>query len=219
MGELIPQLVAWATEVIHTIGYPGIAFLVALEAVFPPVPSEIILPLAGSLAANGAFDPLLVWFSATIGSCMGATVLYSVGRWGGEARIAGWLDRYGKWLLLSSSDLYNTRNWFEKYGTWAVLVARVLPGMRTFVSVPAGLVAMPYLRFVVLTAIGSSVWDGFLVGAGYFLGKNWEQVQGWIAPFGPIVYGIIILLVAAFVGRRLWTKFGPPSRQSIDSSQ
>jgi membrane protein DedA with SNARE-associated domain len=97
-----------------------------------------------------------------------------------------------------------------------VLVARLLPGMRTFVSVPAGLVSMSYGRFVLLTAIGSGIWNGLLIGAGYFLGKNWDQVEGWIAPFGPIVYGIIILLLGIFVGRRLWTKFGPPSRQGVN---
>jgi len=213
MGDLIPQLVTWATEVIRTIGYPGIALLIALEAVFPPIPSEVILPLAGSLSASGTFNFVLVVLSAIIGSCMGATFLYSVGRWGGEERIAGWLDRYGKFMLLNRSDLYATKGWFGRHGTWAVLVARLLPGMRTFVSVPAGLVSMPYFRFILLTAVGSGLWNGFLVAAGYFLGKNWDQVQGWIAPFGPIVYGFIFLLVAIFVGRRLWTKFGPPSRQ------
>ena len=213
MGDLIPQLVTWATDVIRTIGYPGIALLIALEAIFPPIPSEVILPLAGSLAASGTFNFVLVVLSAIIGSCTGATFLYSVGRWGGEERIAGWLDRYGKFMLLSRADLYTTKDWFGRHGTWAVLVARLLPGMRTFVSVPAGLVSMPFVRFVLLTAIGSGLWNGFLVAAGYFLGKNWEQVQGWIAPFGPIVYGIIFLVLAVFVGRRLWTKFGPPSRQ------
>src|SRR6266568_9509454 len=141
MGDLIPQLVTWAIGVITAIGYPGIALLIALEAVFPPIPSEVILPLAGSLSASGTFNPFLVLLSAVIGSCMGPTLLYSIGRSGGEARIARWLDRYGKWLLLSPADLYTTRDWFGRHGTWAVLVARVLPGMRTFVSVPAGLVA------------------------------------------------------------------------------
>src|SRR3954469_11287707 len=155
MGDLIPQLVAWATDVIQTIGYPGIALLIALEAVFPPIPSEVILPLAGSLSANGIFNPFLVLLSAVIGTCIGATFLYSMGRWGGEVRIAGWLDRHGKWVLLSGKDLYTTRDWFGRHGTWAVLVARLLPGMRTFVSVPAGIVSMPYVRFITLTAIGS----------------------------------------------------------------
>ncbi|MEO8286894.1 MAG: DedA family protein [Chloroflexota bacterium] len=216
MGDLIPQLITWATEIISTIGYPGIALLIGLEAIFPPIPSEVILPLSGSLSANGTFNAFLVLLSSIVGSCLGATILYSIGRWGGEERIGNWLERYGKWILLSRDDIYSTRNWFGRHGTWAVLVARLLPGMRTFVSVPAGLVSMPYARFVLLTAIGSGIWNGLLIGAGYFLGKNWDQVEGWIAPFGPIVYGIIILLIGIFVGRRLWTKFGPPSRQGAN---
>ena len=109
MSDLIPNLVAWATDVIHTIGYPGIAFLIALEAVFPLVPSEVILPLSGSLSASGVFNIGLALLSATTGSCTGASVLYSLGRWGGETRIGLWLDRYGKWVLLDRSDLDKAR--------------------------------------------------------------------------------------------------------------
>src|SRR3954469_2647658 len=212
MGELIGQLVAWATDVIAAIGYVGVALLIALEAVFPPIPSEVILPLSGSLSAAGRFNVFLMLAAATIGSCMGASILYGLGRWGGERRIGDWLDRYGKWFLLSRSDLESSRTWFARHGRPAVLVARVIPGMRSFVSVPAGLASMPYGRFILFTAIGSAIWDGALIGAGYFLGKNWSQVEGWIAPIGPLVYGFIVLLLGWFVGRRLWAKFGPGSR-------
>ncbi len=208
MGQLVGQLVQWATDVIATIGYPGIALLIALEAVFPPIPSEVILPLSGSLSASGTFNVVLVLIASTIGSLMGASILYGIGRWGGETRIGGWLDRYGKWVLLSRQDLYNSREWFAKHGTYAVLVARVIPGMRSFVSVPAGLASMHYGRFLIFTAIGSAMWNGALIAAGYFLGSNWNQVEGWLAPLGPIVYGFIFLLIAVFVARRLWAKFG-----------
>lgn len=213
MSDLIPGLITWATDIIRTVGYPGIAFLIALEAVFPLIPSELILPLSGSLSASGVFYFPLALASATLGSMLGASVLYGVGRWGGERRIGDWLDRYGKFVLLSRDDLYKSRDWFKKHGTYAVLVARVIPGMRTFVSVPAGLALMPYARFVVLTGIGSALWNGALIGAGYYLGQNWDRVKDWIAPFGPIVYGMIFLLLAVFAGRRLWEKFGPPSRR------
>ncbi len=214
MTDLIPGLIAWATDVIRTIGYPGIAFLIALEAVFPLVPSEVILPLSGSLSASGDFFFPAALAAATLGSMAGASVLYGIGRLGGEQRIGDWLDRYGKFLLLGRDDLYKSRDWFGKHGTYAVLVARIIPGMRTIVSIPAGLALMPYLRFVVLTGIGSALWNGTLIGAGYYLGKNWDQVKDWIAPFGPIVYGIIFLLIAVFVTRRLWAKFGPPSHSN-----
>ncbi|MEA2574453.1 MAG: hypothetical protein QOH93_1751 [Chloroflexia bacterium] len=212
MGELIKQLIAWATEVIATVGYPGIAMLIALESVFPPIPSEVILPLSGSLSASGHFNLVAAIVAATVGSLMGASILYGIGRWGGETRIGDWLDRYGKWVLLSRSDLYNSRTWFAKHGNYAVLVARVIPGMRSFVSVPAGLASMHYGRFLLFTAIGSAIWNGGLILAGYFLGRNWSQVEGWLAPLGPVIYLIMALVIGLFVGRRLWTKFGPNSR-------
>lgn len=214
MTNLIPDLIAWATEVIRTIGYPGIALLIALESVFPPIPSEVILPLSGSLSASGTFFFPFALLSATLGSMMGASILYSIGRWGGETRIGNWLDRYGKFLLLTRDDLYKSREWFTKHGTYGVLFARLIPGVRSIVSIPAGLAEMPYLKFVLLTGIGSGIWNGSLMGAGYYLGKNWDTVKDWIAPFGPIVYGMIFLLLAVFVTRRLWAKFGPPSRSS-----
>ena len=91
--------------------------------------------------------------------------------------------------------------------------------MRSFVSVPAGLALMPYWRFLLFTAIGTATWNGILIGAGYYLGKNWEQVKDWIAPFGPLVYGFIVLLLGFFVGRRLWAKFGPASRRSVEEQE
>src|SRR3954454_10844533 len=147
MGELIAQLVTWATNLISQIGYAGVALLIALETVFPPIPSEVILPLSGSLSANGRFNAWLVLASATLGSVMGASILYAVGRFAGEKRIGPWLDHYGKFLLLSRDDLTRSREWFARYGNVAVVIARMVPGMRTIVSLPAGLSEMPYWRF------------------------------------------------------------------------
>lgn len=190
-------------------GYVGVALLIGLEVVFPPIPSEVILPLAGSLSASGRFNVVLVIMAATVGSLMGASLLYAAGRWGGERRIGGWLDRYGKWVLLSRDDLYKTRAWFSRHGSYAVLVARLVPGMRSYVSVPAGLASMPFGRFLVFSAIGSGIWNSILVVAGYYLGSNWESVQGWIAPLGPVVYIFIFGLLAVFVVKRLRDKLRP----------
>ena len=213
MGELLERIVTWALEVIATVGYPGIAFLIALEQVFPPIPSELILPLSGSLSASGRFNFAAALAAATVGSLTGASVLYGIGRWGGARRIGDWLDRYGKWMLLSRDDLDKSRVWFARYGSLTVLIARFIPGMRTFVSVPAGLALMPYWRFLLFTAIGSGLWNAGLIGAGYYLGKNWEQVKDWLAPFGPLIYVIMVLVLGLFVGRRLWARFGPPARK------
>jgi membrane protein DedA with SNARE-associated domain len=207
MGDLIPNLVAWATGIIHAIGYPGITFLIALEAVFPLVPSEVILPLSGSLSASGVFNVGLALLAATTGSCAGASLLYSLGRWGGETRIRLWLERYGKWFLLAPSDLDKARIWFARHGSIAVLIARVLPGFRTIVSIPAGLALMPYPRFLLFTAIGSSLWNGALIGLGYYLGANWNQVQGLLEPFGLLIYGLIFALLITFVLLRLKSKY------------
>jgi membrane protein DedA with SNARE-associated domain len=216
MSELLGQLVGWATEVIYAIGYVGVALMIALEQVFPPIPSEVILPLSGSLSAAGRFNLPIVVIAATIGSCLGASMLYGIGRFGGEHRLGPWLDRYGKWILLSRKDLASSRTWFARHGTAAVLVARLVPGMRSIVSVPAGLAQMPYARFVALTAIGSGIWNSALIGAGYFLGQNWDQVKGWLAPFGPIVYAILLVVVGLFAGRRLWSLYGPPARRRAE---
>lgn len=214
MGQLIAGVIAWSTGMIASVGYAGVALLIALEVVFPPIPSEVVLPLAGSLSAAGRFNFVLVILAATVGSLMGAALLYALGRWGGERRIGGWLDRYGKWLLLSRDDLYKTRDWFARHGNYAVLVARLVPGMRSYVSVPAGLAAMPFGRFLAFSAIGSGIWNSILVLAGYYLGSNWASVEGWIAPLGPIVYLFIFGLLAVFVVRRLRDKLRPAAPPS-----
>lgn len=165
MSEIVEQIVVWATEIISTLGYIGVAFLVALETVVPPIPSEIILPLAGSLSATGRFNIVLVIIAATIGSVGGASFLYGISRWAGETRVESWIDRYGKWILLSRNDLDRSRQWFSRHGGLTVLIARVIPTIRSLVSIPAGLSSMPFLRFLIFTTIGSLIWNVALVGA------------------------------------------------------
>jgi membrane protein DedA with SNARE-associated domain len=212
MDSIVEHLVQWVTDVINAFGYVGVAFLIALESIFPPIPSELILPLGGSLAATGQFNFFLVLLSATVGSVAGASVLYGVGRWAGGGRIGRWLDRHGKWLLLSRADLDHTTAWFHKHGTWAVLTARLIPGLRSLISIPAGISEMPILRFLLLTAIGSATWNGALIGAGYFLGSNWHQIERWLDPVSPIVYGLLILAAVFFFGKRLWSQLHTGNR-------
>ena len=130
--------------------------------------------MSGSLSASGVFNVWLALLAAVVGSCAGASVLYGIGRWGGEERIGAWLDRWGKWILLDRSDVAKARRWFACYGPITVMMCRVLPGLRSIVSIPAGLAHMPYGKFVIFTAIGSAVWNGALVGFGFYLGTNWE---------------------------------------------
>jgi membrane protein DedA with SNARE-associated domain len=196
------DIVAWVQNVIAALGYPGIAGLIALEGVFPLVPSELILPLAGSLAARGQLALPLLLLAAVLGSLASATLLYSIARWGGEPLIGRLLDRWGRWILMSRDDLDHTRAWFNRRGHIMVLFGRFTPGLRTLISVPAGLTRMPYPKFVLYTALGSGVWTGGLLGAGWLLGENWPRVQGWVAPIAPLIYLTLLILVVVFFWRR-----------------
>jgi membrane protein DedA with SNARE-associated domain len=196
------DLVAWTLDVIARLGYPGIGGLIALEGVFPLVPSELILPLAGSLAAGGQLALPLLLLAAVTGSLASATLYYSVARYGGEPLVGRLIDRWGRWLFLTRDDLARTRAWFERRGPLMVLVGRFTPGLRTLISVPAGLAGMPYPRFALYTVLGSGVWNGGLLLAGWLLGEHWTSVQGWLAPIAPLVYGGLLLLVVVFVWRR-----------------
>lgn len=198
----VGSLVDWTQQVIAALGYLGIGVLIALEGVFPLIPSELILPLAGSLAARGQLSLLGLLPAAVAGSLLSASLLYGVARWGGEPRIGQWLDRWGRWLLLSRDDLARVRGWFERRGHVMVLVGRFTPGLRTLISVPAGLAAMPYPKFLLYTALGSSLWNGSLLLAGWLLGANWPRVQGWLAPVAPLIYLLLIGLAVVFFWRR-----------------
>lgn len=201
-----------------SLGYVGIALVIALEVIIPPIPSEVFLPLAGSLSADGRFNFILVVLAATVGSVTGASALYGAARWAGERIVERWIDKYGKWVLVSRDDLEKSRRWFARYGTQAVLIARVVPGMRSIISVPAGLSSMPFGRYLLFTVLGSLVWNFALVLAGYLLGQNWPQVEVWLDPISPFIYAAIILAVLAFIGKRLWDWFGPGAKRGAKES-
>ena len=213
MDDLVGAIFAWAQDVLKTLGYPGVTLLIALETFFPLVPTELILPLTGYLSAQGQFAwPWLV-VAATLGSLIGATSLYGAARWGGAPLVARVLDRYGRYFGFSSADLGGVQRWFDRNGEKMVVIARVTPGLRTLISVPAGLGRMPLARFWLYTALGSGLWNGALIGAGYLLGDHWDQVEGVLAPIGPLVYLAMIAAVVFIVARRLWQRRGMSNEQ------
>src|SRR4051794_3672740 len=165
---------AWVASVIAALGELGVGLLVALENLVPPIPSEIVLSLAGYLAATGEITLALVLFAATAGSVVGALALYWLGRGLGEERLRRWLDRIP---LVDPSDLDKADRWFERHERSAVLFGRCAPVVRSLVSVPAGANRMPLGQFVVLTAAGSGVWNALFIGAGYLLGERWRDVE------------------------------------------
>jgi membrane protein DedA with SNARE-associated domain len=183
----------WVSGVLDSFGLLGLTMLLLIENLFPPIPSEIILPLAGFLVSRGVFSFLGALAAATVGSLLGAFVLYAIGRWGGRELIL----RYGRVLRIRKDDLERAEGWFDRYGSWVVFLGRLMPGIRSVVSVPAGILEMPILKFTLLTAVGSALWNTLLIGAGWFLGRNWDVVAGQVEAYQNVL--LAALALGAFV--------------------
>lgn len=172
---------------INSLGYIGIALLMALENLIPPIPSELIMPLAGFTVTQGKMNFFLVVIAGTIGSVLGATPWYFLGKYWGLKRTKMIADRYGKWLTLSGKDVEKAKDWFDRRGYMATGLGRIIPGIRTYISLPAGISKMPFLPFMIYSSIGSICWVTFLTGTGYILGANYERVGVYLKPFSTIV--------------------------------
>lgn len=203
---LLGALEPWARHVMESLGYVGIALLVALENLVPPIPSEVILPLAGFFVSRGTFQFALVVVAATAGSVLGAWVLYAVGLYVGKANVYTFVDRWGRYLLVREEDLDRTFTFFEDHGRKAVFLGRLLPLVRSLVSVLAGMAGMPLGRFTVYTAAGSAVWNTVLVAVGWWLGQEWERVRPWLAAFELGFVALLALVVLGFLGYRWWQR-------------
>jgi membrane protein DedA with SNARE-associated domain len=192
----------WVFSIVDRLGAAGVGLLIFLENVIPPIPSEVILPLAGFRARVGAIDALWVWPAATAGSVLGALVLYGLGAWLGYERLHELAAK--PWFVLSSrKDLERGYALFAEHGGAIVLLARCVPLIRSVVSIPAGLARMPLGRFTLLTALGSGVWNAVFLGLGWLLGENWEQVEGHLAPVSKVMLGLVVLGLVWLVVRRL----------------
>jgi membrane protein DedA with SNARE-associated domain len=187
----------WVRNTVSSGGYPALAGLILAENLFPPIPSELILPLAGFYVGQGEMAFVLAVLAATIGSLAGALLLYAIARFGGRKVVL----RFGKVLRVKESDLDRADDWFDKHGGWVVLVGRLVPGARSLVSIPAGLSEMPLMRFALLTTLGSTVWNCALIGAGWALGEHYDKVGGIVGPVGTAVVGVCALAVLALVIR------------------
>lgn len=184
----------WITHLIATTGYPGISFLMLAENVVPPIPSELIMPLAGFTAAQGQLSLVLVIVAGGIGSLAGAVFWYYVGRLLGLARVERFASRHGRWLTLSVDDIRAADVWFDRHGGKAVLLGRLVPTVRTLISIPAGLSGMSLGRFLLYSAIGTMVWTGLLAVAGYLLESQYTRVQAYVGPVANVVVAGIVLV-------------------------
>lgn len=202
MENPLSGLTTWVTDVVESFGYFGVAFMIALENLIPPIPSEVVLPLAGFLVGQGRFSFLPVVLAATIGSVVGALILYVIGSGLGESRLRYLIRKFGRFVLMDESDLDKSRDWFQRHGTKAILFGRLMPGIRSLISIPAGIVGMSLWQFVLYTTIGSLLWNATLIGLGWALGNQWGKVEGYTSILQYIVIVIVVIAALWFVWSR-----------------
>jgi membrane protein DedA with SNARE-associated domain len=201
MTELIDMLSIWIRDAIEAMGYVGIALIMLLENVIPPIPSELVMPFAGFLVAEGRLSFVGVVAAGTLGAVLGALVLYGIGAWAGEPLVRRFLRRYGRWLSVSEADLDRALAAFGKYGTPIVFGGRLVPLIRSLISLPAGMQRMPMGRFLLLTTLGSALWNIALTYAGFALGRNWETVLGFLSQYQKLTLAVLAVLALVWFVR------------------
>ena len=213
MTHLIDQIATWIQDLIDAIGYPGIVIVMAIENIFPPIPSELVLPFAGALSAQGEMNFWFAVAAGTAGSLIGAIVLYAVGYFAREAGVRSLVTRYGKFLFISETDLDRAAEWFERYGELIIFFGRLIPIIRSIISVPAGYTRMNPIRFILYTTLGTTLWNLILTYAGRVMGENWEEILAFMETYQYATLAILILAVVAFFVWRIRQK----RRQSAQS--
>lgn len=184
----------WIISVIGGWGYPGVFLMMLLENLFPPIPSEVIMPLAGFLVAQGKLSLVPVLLAGTAGSVAGTSLWFVLGAWLGAGRLRRWAGRWGRWMTVSPADIDTAQAWFDRRGGQAVFIGRMIPAVRTLISVPAGVARMGWGRFLGWTVLGSLLWTGVLTLAGMALSASWGRVADVIDPVSKLVVAAIILV-------------------------
>ncbi|MGL5059519.1 MAG: DedA family protein [Microcoleus sp.] len=195
-------MVEWITNTMESMGYLGIGLLMFLENLFPPIPSELIMPLAGFTVSKGDLQMVPAIAAGVIGTILGAFPWYYAGKLLSEERLRSLADKYGKWLTISGADIDKANRWFNTHGGKAVFLCRLVPGVRTLISLPAGINNMPLIPFVIYSTIGTTLWVSFLTVAGYKLGANYELVDEYLGPVSKIVLVIIVIWCILWVVRK-----------------
>lgn len=196
------QFTAYITTFIQTVGYPGLAAMMALEAIIAPIPSELIVPFAGFLISDGQFTWVGVLIATTIGSLAGAYFLYALARYGGRPLIAKW----GHLVLVKPEDITKTEQFFAKHGRKAILISKFIPIIRSYVSLPAGLSNMPLGPFFLYSAIGSIIWNSFLVYLGYTLKNNWAAAAEKISGYETVGKYLVVIIVMIWIIRHFYKR-------------
>ena len=194
---MLDQLAAWFRNIVETMGYPGLFILITLESTLVPIPSTLVMPFAGYLAGIGVFSLPVILIINSVAALLGSGISYWIGAKGGKP----FLLKYGKYFLVRPQDLEKTERAFAKHGRWVILIGRFIPVVRHIISVPAGIARMPLRTFFLQTFLGSTIWGGFLILLGYYLGENWQVVAAQIKRF-DLVIGISVVL--AILGLGIW---------------
>ena len=195
---MLSSLATWVQDVIEQLGYLGVALLVVAENVFPPIPSEIVLPFAGFVAQRGSESVVIMILAATVGSVGGALIMYWIAAVIGDERLHAFTRKFGKWVQIREVDLTRAEEWFDRHATSAVLFGRCVPLIRSVVSIPAGIRRMKLVPYIAYTFAGSLVWNILLIGAGALLGDNWERVGSYVGVFQWVVIALVIAVIARF---------------------
>ncbi len=196
-------MVEWINNLMGSLGYWGIGLLMFLENLFPPIPSELIMPLAGFTVAQGKMNFGVAVVAGTIGTMAGTYAWYYLGRLVHYQRLQSWTDRYGKWIRVTAKDIDRVNDWFNKYGSKAVFFGRMVPGIRTLISLPAGMNQMPFMTFTIYSTLGTAIWTLALTTAGFLLGDNYTLIEQYLAPISKLVAFGLIGLIGYFIFKKV----------------
>ena len=213
--DLLTYLTELSLNIIDQFGYLGIAIISFLENVFTPIPSEAVLPFAGVLVTQGKMDPYAAWASSMVGGLLGSLVFYYFGYWLGVDRVYEFVGKYGKWFFLKIEDVTRSEKWFDRFGAPSVLIGRLVPQVRSFISIPAGMTKMPLPQFLFLTAVGSGIWNAFLEWLGIYFGENYETFLPILDKVDLIFVIVVFSLIAYFV----WTRAGKKINGQLNNEQ
>jgi len=203
LAQLLEQLRILLENIILSFGYVGITLVMFVENIFPPIPSEIIIPFSGFLVREGRLEFFFVLIATTVGALLGAIVFYYLGALLGEVRVRLLFKKYGKWALLSEKDFDRALGFFNKHSGSVVFWARFLPGLRSLISIPAGVAKMKLGTFLIFTTCGTVIWNVLLLTAGIYLGENWESVLVFIDRFEMIIYTLFLALLTFWLVKRI----------------
>ena len=200
---MLESLSGLIIQLIQSSGYFGVFFLMLLSGALIPIPSEITMPFSGFLASTGSFNFVLVVLFGTLGDLVGSLIGYYIGYFLEESILVSLIKKYGKYILISEHEFYHARKWFVKYGSKVVFIGKMIPGVKTYIALPAGIAEMNIWKFLSFAFCGTLIWSTFLTGVGFYLGENWSSFQGYFRQFETVLLILFILAILFALNHKL----------------